>query len=104
MNGIQRLTPSKGASMRRDEDGPYVRYLDHVEALARLEASNVHQRAAMSTIPLDLNLEQLKSENLRLRAAVAALAARLHAPAGATRSSEPAPVVPTRGVDGDAQG
>jgi hypothetical protein len=88
MPDIQRLTPSKGASMWRDGDGPYMRYLDHVEELARIEASNVHQRAAMSTIPLDTAAERLRAENARLRGEVAVLHARLRALAGATHQSD----------------
>jgi len=79
MTHIQRLTPSKGQSMHRDDDGPYVRFLDHVEALARAEAVKVHQRAALSTIPLDLTAERLRAENTRLRAQILALTATLGA-------------------------
>lgn len=70
--------------MRRDDDGPYVRYLDHVEELARIEASKVHQRAVMSTIPLDTAAERLRVENARLRSEVAMLHAQLGAHGGAT--------------------
>jgi hypothetical protein len=88
MTDIARLIPSKGAGMRRADDGPYVRYLDHIEALARIEASHVHQRAAMSTIPLDTTAERLKAENARLRSEVAALRARVSALAGTTTLSD----------------
>jgi hypothetical protein len=91
MTGIQRLTPANGAGMRRDDEGPYVRYLDHVEALARAEASAVHQRAAMSTIPLDVPAEQLKAENARLRTAVAHLPASLGVRPGAADRPDAAP-------------
>jgi hypothetical protein len=88
MSDIPRLIPSKGASMRRDANGPYVRYLDHVETLARIEAVGVHQRAAMSTIPLDTAAEKLKAENHRLRAEVAALRAQCRTLAGAAASAD----------------
>jgi hypothetical protein len=74
--------------MRRDDDGPYVRYLDHIEALARVEASSVHQRAVLNTIPLDRTAELLRSENASLRAQIAALRARLGEPAAAAKRSD----------------
>ena len=71
--------------------------------MARRGASTVHQRAAMNTVSLDTDAGQPKSENARLRAEFAALAAQLRAPAGSTTPSELALAVPLRGVDGDAQ-
>lgn len=88
MHDIQRLTPSKGASMRRDDDGPYVRYLDHIEALARVEASGVHQRAVLNTIPLGTTAALLRSENASLRAQIAGLRARLGEPAAVVKKSD----------------
>ncbi len=84
MSAIARLVPSKGSSMRVDADGPYVRFIDHVDALARVEAAGVHLRAAMRTAPLDpahermkAELAGLRAENLRLRALL-----RMPAPGG----------------------
>ncbi len=88
MTSIQRLTPSMGASMRRDDEGPYVRYLDHIEALAQAEARSVQQRAALSTIPLDMAAERLRAENARLCADVAALRARLQALNGSAEADD----------------
>ena len=87
MHDIQRLTPSKGASMRRDDDGPYVRYLDHIEALARVEASGVHQRAVLNTIPLGTTAALLRSENASLRARSRGVA-RLGEPAAVVKKSD----------------
>jgi hypothetical protein len=68
MSGIQRLTPSKGSSMRADDEGPYVRYADHVDEVARVEAANIHLRATLRTGPLDLAYERQKAEIARLHA------------------------------------
>jgi len=75
MSKLQRLIPSKGSSMRADADGPYIRFIDHVDELARIEAANIHMRAALRTAPLDpayerqqAELERLRAENQQLRA------------------------------------
>lgn len=67
MTEIQRLIPAKGSSMRTDDEGPYVRYADHVDEIARLEAANVHVRATLKTGPLDLTYERQRAEIARLK-------------------------------------
>jgi hypothetical protein len=54
--------------MRPDPEGPYVRYVDHVDALAKIEASVIHERAVMRTGPLDTTYERQRAEIVRLNA------------------------------------
>ena len=79
MSKLQRLIPSKGSSMKIDAEGPYIRFIDHVDELARIETANIHMRAALRTAPLDpiyerqqAELDRLRSENRQLRAQILA--------------------------------